>query len=179
MKKLKNLLLVALFALPLFAFKAYMPAEPSADQFVKFHVKNAGITIDGFFADFDANVSYDASDVSSASFSGSIDVKSIDTGIEMRDEHLVGEEYFDASNHPKISFKSNSVTKMSDGKLKVKGTLSIKGNTESVEMMVSIINQNGKTYFKTTLELDRLDYEVGESSWVLSDDVTCELKIAM
>lgn len=179
MRLIKKTFILVAIVLPILAMKPMVPELPLDDEYVQFHVKNAGITVDGTFTDFDLNIVYDPANIAASSFSGTIDVKSIDTGIDMRDEHLVGEEYFDASNHPKIVFKSTSIAKLTDGRLKVVGNLTIKATTKVVELIVTPTILNGIQFFSTKLELDRMDYEVGESSWVLSDDVTCELKVAM
>ncbi|HAW20367.1 MAG TPA: hypothetical protein DCX14_09305 [Flavobacteriales bacterium] len=175
----KRILFISLFSALLFGFKADVGAPPAVEEYVKFQIKNAGINIDGFFAEFTSLVSYDPSSPNSATFSGEIKVSSINTGIEMRDEHLVGEEYFDATNHPNITFKSTRVAKLTNGNLKVAGTLSVKETSKEVELIVEPTISGDKTYFKAKLELDRLDYEVGENSWVLSDDVFCEIMVAV
>ena len=97
--------------------------NPANEQFVKFSIKNAGISVDGFFDKFQVKVVYDESNLAQSSFSGSIDVNSINTGIEMRDGHLKGEEYFDAQTYPKITFVSTSISKISSTELKVDGKL--------------------------------------------------------
>ena len=175
----KRILFISLFSALLFEFKADVNAPSAAEEYVKFQIKNAGINIDGFFADFTYSIDYDANNPSSAAITGEIKTSSINTGIEMRDEHLVGDEYFDAENHPVITFKSTRVAKLTNGNLKVNGTLLVKETSKSIELIVEPIVSGEKTFFKTKLELDRLDYEIGENSWVLSDDVFCEIMVAV
>lgn len=150
----------------------------TAQEHVKFKIKNAGVTVDGTFEDFKMDVSYDPANLASARFNGKIDVSSINTGIDMRDEHLVGEEYFNVADYPSITFKSTSVTKLTDGNLKVKGVLKIKSTSENIELTVKPTKSGEQWLFTTTITLDRLDYGVGESSWILSDDVKCMIKAA-
>ncbi len=173
--------LFLLLALPmmLMSFASDSTVPPSEGENIKFKIKNAGITVDGSFEEFTADITYDKSKPNASVFNGTIKASSINTGIEMRDEHLVGEEYFDAKNHPNLTFKSTSVALLTNGKLKVKGTLTIKSTSKSVELIVTPTESGDQTFFETTLKLDRLDYEVGESSWVPSDDVPCTIKVAV
>jgi polyisoprenoid-binding protein YceI len=147
-----------------------------AQGHVNFVIKNAGISVDGTFEKFTVDINYDKENPNDSYFNGNIDVRTIDTDVSMRDEHLAKEEYFDTQNHPSITFKSSSVTATSGGNLKVIGTLTIKGISKKVELMVKVISEAGETYYVTNFELDRRDYEIGGNSWVMGDDVKCEIK---
>jgi polyisoprenoid-binding protein YceI len=149
----------------------------AAEQYVTFKIKNAGITVDGAFEKFNLNINYDAITPSKSTFNGTIEVESLSTGIEMRDGHLKDEDYFNAEKYPQIKFASTYVALLTNGQLKVVGNLTIKHITKSVELRVDVIESAGRTYFKTSLSLDRLDYQVGESSWTLSDEVKCAIKV--
>jgi polyisoprenoid-binding protein YceI len=46
--------------------------------------------------------------------------------------HLLGDEFFDAENHPDITFKSTRFQVGDDGKVTVEGDLTIRGTTKSV-----------------------------------------------
>ena len=47
-------------------------------------------------------------------------------------EHVLGPEFFDAANHPTVSFRSTSVELADDGSARVEGELSIAGTTRPV-----------------------------------------------
>jgi polyisoprenoid-binding protein YceI len=46
--------------------------------------------------------------------------------------HVLGEEFFDAENHPEVTFRSTKVDLADDGSARVEGELSIAGTTRSV-----------------------------------------------
>ena len=48
----------------------------------------------------------DANDFTRSTFTGEIDVESIDTGNADRDAHLRANDFLDVANHPKITFAS-------------------------------------------------------------------------
>ncbi|MDX9720317.1 MAG: YceI family protein [Myxococcota bacterium] len=63
----------------------------------------------------------------------SVDLGDLKTGIELRDEHLRGENWLDAAKHPKIDFELSSLSLRSDGKsYDFKGNMTIKGKTKAV-----------------------------------------------
>ncbi len=108
---------------------------------VKFTVKNFGINTPGTFKGLKGNIQFNSSDISSASFNVSIDANTVNTGIDMRDNHLKGEDYFDAEKYPTITFQSKVITKTDDNEFEVTGDLTIKDVTKPVTFEVEY---NGK-----------------------------------
>nr|MBA3460201.1 polyisoprenoid-binding protein [Deltaproteobacteria bacterium] len=66
----------------------------------------------------------------------SIDVTSLDTREEKRDAHLRSADFFDAENHPTLTFKSTDVKRVSEGELEVLGDLQIRGITKPISLHV-------------------------------------------
>ena len=103
---------------------------------VGFSVRHMMVTnVKGAFKAFSGTVSVDDADVTKASVKVEIDVGSIDTSNEKRDEHLKGADFFDAAAHPKMTFASTSVQKQG-GKLLVTGDLALHGVTKPVTLTV-------------------------------------------
>ncbi|MGB0136266.1 MAG: YceI family protein [Flavobacteriales bacterium] len=84
--------------------------------------------VTGSISGLDAKITFDPTDLSASSISGTVDVSTIDTGINGRNKHLQAGTYFDADNHPKLSFKSSSIDKTNAGYV-MKGDLTMKGKT--------------------------------------------------
>jgi len=104
---------------------------------VSFKVKHLVIsTVTGHFGAFDATVESEKEDFSDAKISFEADVASVNTKNEQRDGHLKSPDFFDADNHPKISFTSSSVKRVSDFELKVTGNLTLRGVTKEVTLDV-------------------------------------------
>jgi polyisoprenoid-binding protein YceI len=138
---------------------------------ITFKIKNAGIGVDGSFKGFQGTVDFNPDDLESSKFDVSVDAKTIDTDNNMRDNHLREEEYFGVEKHPKISMKSTSITKVSDGKYKATFDLTLKGKTKSVSFPFSYTKTSTGYKLNGSFEIDRRDFKVGGSSWILSDDV--------
>src|SRR5690606_14552690 len=78
----------------------------------------------------------DDSDFSTAKVEFTIDATSIDTNQTDRDGHLKSADFFDAENHPKITFTSTSLEKKSDDEFVLHGDLTVRGTTQPVKFNV-------------------------------------------
>ncbi len=144
---------------------------------IDFKIKNAGFTVDGSFGGLTAIIKFDAINYSKGSIEGSIDVNTINTGIDLRNTHLKKEEYFNVSAFPKINLKSTSYTKEKDDTFKGFFKLTIKGITKDVIIPFSFTESGNTAIIKASFKLNRRDYNVGESSWTMSDDVTVNILV--
>lgn len=104
---------------------------------VSFKVKHLVVsTVTGHFGQFDATVESEMGDFSDAIVSFEADVNSVNTKNEQRDVHLKSADFFDAANHPKMSFVSKSVKRTSDYELQVTGDLTMRGVTKEITLDV-------------------------------------------
>lgn len=136
---------------------------------VDFKIRNLGFNVDGYFKDAKMYVVFNENDLSQSSISGKVSVKSIDTDNKKRDEHLRQEEYFGAENYPYILFKSSKIVLKSKDSYNVTGDLTIKNTTKEITIPFKIKNTESGLELSTYLEINRLDYNVGDSSFALSN----------
>lgn len=74
---------------------------------VGFKVKHMMVSnVNGVFKEFSGAIDYDQKTKKLKSISGEVIAKSVDTGIEKRDEHLRNEDFFDVAKFPKMNLKS-------------------------------------------------------------------------
>lgn len=107
----------------------------SAHSEVKFKVKHLVIsTVTGQFNTFDAEIEAENDSFENAMITFSADVDSIDTKNEQRDAHLKSADFFDAENHPKLSFVSKKFVKLADGKFELTGDITMRGITKEVTL---------------------------------------------
>jgi len=173
---MKNSLLLfslILIFLPVFAQNQSISLSESS---IGFTIKNAGISVDGLFATFSGAVNFDENKLATSTIAASIVVESIETGIDMRNEHLLQEEYFNVAKYKNISFSSTKITKTSNGYL-AQGNLKIKDVSKLIDLPFSISKNGSKRIFTSNLTLNRRDYNVGGNSWILADDVSISIKI--
>jgi polyisoprenoid-binding protein YceI len=65
-----------------------------------------------------------------------IDAASIDTGVEMRDDHLRSSDFMDVETHPTITFRSTQLEVTGDDTFLLHGDLTIRGVTQPVTLEV-------------------------------------------
>lgn len=100
---------------------------------VGFAVKHLMVaTVKGTFRRFSGQVVLDETNVTGSSIEADIETASIDTRQEQRDAHLRSADFFDAENHPTITFRSKKVEQLRHGYLRALGDLTIRGATREV-----------------------------------------------
>ncbi|QTN01221.1 hypothetical protein ERJ70_19200 [Sediminibacillus dalangtanensis] len=97
---------------------------------IDFSVKHMMVSkVKGTFHDFEATITADPEDLTSAEIDFVIDANSVDTRNDQRDTHLRSGDFFDIENNPKITFKSTDVKKVGDDEYEVTGDMTIRGTT--------------------------------------------------
>lgn len=132
---------------------------------INFRVKHLVVsTVRGHFDNFNATIETNKEDFSDAKIQFEADIKSINTNNEQRDTHLKSADFFDAENHPKMSFDSTSVKKISESQMEVKGNLTLRGVTKEITLDVNfngIVSGFGDVKvagFEINAKLNRFDY---------------------
>jgi len=108
--------------------------ENSSVSFVCKHVLS---NVRGMFAQPAGTITLDDTTVANSKIDATIQVGSITTGVEERDTHLKGADFFDASKHPTITFASTSVTKSNATSYAVTGDLTMHGVTKPLTLAVT------------------------------------------
>jgi len=86
----------------------------------------------GEFSKLSGGALIDSADPTRSSVEVSMEVASINTREPQRDEHLRSADFFDAANHPTITFRSKRIAAAGADHFKVTGDLTIRGNTKEV-----------------------------------------------
>lgn len=183
MKQVFSLLIIAFISTTAFAQTTWK-VDPAHTQ-ASFGITHMGISeVEGRFNEFDGSIVASQDDFSDAQYQMSLKVSSIDTGIEMRDNHLRNADFFDAEKYPEMTFKSTSSEKVGENKYKVTGDLTFHGVTNPVTLDVwyrgTVENpQNGDVIsgFAISGEVKRSDYKLGPDfpEAVLSDKVVIDV----
>lgn len=121
-------------------------AAPAADDVwnidtnhtsAQFAVKHMMVsTVRGTLGAVKGTVRWDGKSPKSAQVDATIDVNGLSTANQKRDDHLRSPDFFDAANHPTITFKSKRIESAGDGRFKLIGDLTIRGNTREVTLDV-------------------------------------------
>ncbi len=154
---------------------------------IGFKIRHFFAKVQGRFNTFEGQIVLDRDNLTKGStVEIVIDTASIDTNDDSRDKHLRSPDFFDAENHPKMTFKSKKVRSAGKNKLKVEGDLTIRGITKPVTLEVDVLGF-GKGYgfrggFEVSTTIDRMDFKVSwndivEGAGVLGDDVEILMNI--
>ena len=163
-KNLKHIIIVS--SLLIFSFSKAQ---------VDFKIRNLGVNVDGHFNSYNINADFDTKGDLIA-VNASVNVKSIETGIEKRDKHILEDDYFDAEKHQKILLETIEVKKESTDRYKLKAKLTIKGKSKTVDIPISVLRKDNKAIIEAYFEINRKDYGVGGSSLVMSKTVKITVK---
>ena len=112
-------------------------------------------TTHGKFAKFNGKIDVDRERPENSSVTAQIDVRSIDTRIKKRDDHLRSAEFFNVEKFPQIAFKSRSVKQTGPQGGDILGDLTIHGITKPVTLhvkMLTPLNETNRTRWAVTTE---------------------------
>ena len=138
MKRFALLLIapVMIAATPLVAPQSYV--RDAAHSQINFVAESRLLSAHGTFDRWDAEILFDAEQVEATSLKITIDAKSINTRIGMRDNHLKSNDFFAADSFPSITFVSTRVNKTAENRMLVTGDLTIRGRTKRVAIPVRL-----------------------------------------
>jgi polyisoprenoid-binding protein YceI len=157
---------------------------------VGFKVRHLAVTnVTGAFTQYQATLELDPADLTTLKTEATVQVASIDTGNENRDNHLRSEDFFAAEQFPQLTFRSTGVRNVQGTTFELLGDLTIRGTTRPVvleaEMTGPIAAGNGRQRIglEATTVINRMDYGLAwnnltESVPVVSENVTIELAIS-
>ena len=113
-----------------------------------------------------------------------IDTKSVDTGFDVFNGHIQGEDFLSTEKFPSATFKSTKVRFEGDKPVAVEGDLTIKGVTKPVTLtLTSFILQPHPMLKKdaiganATTKISRTEFGAGKYAPNVGDEVTIDLAV--
>ncbi|MGP2439533.1 YceI family protein [Streptomyces sp. JW3] len=132
---------------------------------IGFSVRHAMVTtVRGAFTDYESRLYFDGARPAESRAHLVIKVASVDTGVEQRDGHLVGRDFFDASRFPEMVFRSTSTVHEGGESFRMTGDLTIRDVTRPVELQLdylgSVMDPFGyeRAGFDGTTTIDRTEW---------------------
>jgi polyisoprenoid-binding protein YceI len=146
-------------------------------------------TVHGELGPITSTIELDDKDLTRSKIDATIDATKLNTGIEKRDAHLKGPDFFDTAKFPNVTFKSKKIEKAGD-KYKVTGDLTIKDKTKEVVLEAAVSPEIANPFTKAmtrgvsaTGSLNREDWglvwnmPMGTDGVVVSKDIKLELDL--
>lgn len=179
MKKLMTAAaLAALFAVPAFAAPQTYTIEPT-HTFTRFSYNHLGLSTQlSRFDKTSGTVTLDAA-AKTASVDVTVDIKSVNSGVEAFNGHLQGPNFLDAAKYPTATFKSTRVVFEGDKPSKIEGNLTIKDVTKPVTFTVTSFAAKEHPMMKkpvigadATTTIKRSEFNAGAFTPAVGDEVT-------
>ena len=180
MKRSHILLPLALFAaFPVAAQQTLVLAQST----LGFTFKQMGVSVDGKFSKFTAQVNFDATKLATSKVAFTVDIASATLGIPDIDTELPKAPWFNTSKFPQATFASSAFKSLGSGKYEVAGKVSIKGVSQDVVLPVTMTQAGPVTTASGVLPIKRLAFKIGEGDWadtsMVADDVQVKFKLAL
>jgi polyisoprenoid-binding protein YceI len=174
---MKRLIIALALALPL-AAQAVEYTQVQADKSnINFAYKQMGVSMDGKFRKFTAQLNFDPAKAAAAKASFDVQLASIDTGATEADEEVAGKQWFNTKAFPSARFVSTSVKALGGNRYEVAGQLSIKGKTQNVVVPATFTAQGNNGVFDGSFTIRRGDFSIGEGAWAAFDTVANDIQI--
>lgn len=141
---------------------------------IQFDLPDGGAsgTVEGLTAD----VHFDPLQPAQSSITASVDVKSLTTKLDMRDKHLMSNDYFNAEKYPKITFTATGIEPSEKGFV-ANGKLQMRDSVHTISIPFTFEEKGDTAWFKGNFELFSGDYGVGKKSKSGKDRVVVKLEV--
>ncbi len=174
--------LIAASAIPAFAAETYVADAVHSNVFFK--VKHSDISyVFGRFNDFDAAIQWDSENAANSSVTFTIKTASVDTANEKRDQHLRSPDFFNAQQHPEITFTSSEIRKAGDKTYRVSGSATMLGQTKPVSFTWTETGagKNARGEYRmggiATFTIKRSDFGMDFMLGALSDEIEMTISL--
>lgn len=139
---------------------------------VQFRVRHLMVsTVTGQFKNFSSKVTTaENGDFKTAEIEFTIEAASVDTGVEMRDNHLRSDDFFSAENYPTLQFKSTGLKPIGSDEYQLDGLMTIRDITKPISLHVElggvVVDPYGNTKagFEVTGKINRKDFGLNWSA---------------
>ena len=102
-----------------------------------------------------------------------VKVKSINTNIRKRDDHLRSDEFFAVKEYPTMTFKTEKIRQVDGNRFEVEGKLTVKDITKKIVVPLTYFGMKENPLkpkqlvagFEAKFTIDRLQYDVGPGKY--------------
>ena len=148
-------------------------------------------TVRGKLADVTGSIELDPTETSVTAGRIRIGIGSLTTGVDSRDEHLRGADFFDVASHPEATYEVRQVRRIDGSEYEVVGDLTLRGVTREVPLRAELlgfytsmqgVRRLGVTasgrFNRSAFDLNwNVALETG--GWLVSDEIKLAIEVAL
>jgi polyisoprenoid-binding protein YceI len=176
--------LVAILASVLAVAAAAPPTHYTLDpgrSLLRFAFTQAGANNTGRFGKFKTDVLFSSDNLAASKIDVTVDIASLDTGDQERDDTLKGADLFDVKKFPSARFVATKFVANGQGRYEAQGKLTIRNVTRDIKLPITFQNkvESGKNigYLTGRATLRRLEFGVGQGEWKSTEWVNDEVNV--
>jgi polyisoprenoid-binding protein YceI len=175
------MLLLGMIALQVSAAPSWvMDPKQSTLQFTG---TQAGAQFQGVFKSFTADIKFDPQDLATSRFDVSVDLGSVTTKDNDRDETVKGPDFFSVAKWPRAHYVTQTITAKNAMTYVGNGKLTLRDASRDVPITFTFQINGNQALLKGTAAVKRLDFGVGQGEWKdtssVGNDVTVQFTLTL
>jgi len=131
----------------------------------------------GVFRQFDTRLRFDADRPAAGSLEVTIDVKSADMNSADVNKAIAGPQWFDFARFPQAQFQSQDIRRVDAARYLARGTLSLKGVQQPVEVPFTWNQGADGARMQGELLVKRAAFGIGTGEWAATNVIGPDVKI--
>lgn len=168
---------LSLLVLGLAAYAAGPWALQPKGSTITFIGKQAGADFEGNFDKFTADIKFDAKDLAGSRFDIKIEMGSVNSRDQERDDTLKTPDLFDTKRFPAARYVTEKFTDKGAGKFAATGKLTLRDKTRDVPIEFTFKSTPAGGTLQGTAAIKRLDFGVGQGEWQDTSTVANDVRI--
>ena len=151
--------------------------QAAAGNSLAFGFMQADALNEGSFRKFSTELDYDDRNLAASTLKVTVQVASLDTRDQDRDDTLKSAELLDTAKYPTAQYVASSLAKRADGKIEAVGKLTLRGVTRELRLPLTLKPTASGLELSGETTIRRLDYEVGQGDWKSTEWVGNNIKL--
>ena len=131
----------------------------------------------GIFKEFDARLRFDPDKPAGGSLDVTIKITSADMNIPDVNKEIRGKDWFDYAGFPQAEFRSTDLRRAQGNRYVARGTLSLKGAKQAVEVPFTWTGDAERATMEGELTLKRGAFGIGTGEWAATNVIGADVKV--
>ena len=131
----------------------------------------------GVFKEFDTRLRFDPEQPAGGSLDVTVKVTSADMSIPDVNKEIRGKDWFDYAGFPQAEFRSTDLRRAQGNRYVARGTLSLKGAKQAVEVPFTWTGDAERATMEGELTLKRGAFGIGTGEWTATNVIGADVKV--